>query len=208
MKLLTVLFALFVAALCGCSSQPAYEGPEPEDVGVAQEALGTCTQPTGSAGSQVLPISEYVTGIHVGAHPYEIDVETTDISTGAKVVGTSTFGVGQAKIAGSGWSGTRITQAVLGASAAWCDANLHMVCIKLRGSGGVDGLLKFDDAFGAQLAADWGTYNLGVGIVKVRGYGLVQAQTLRFYNGLSDGTLFSRQWRFEGPALDACTDPG
>jgi len=209
MKIVNVL-VLIMVALCGCSAQSAYEGQEPEDVGVVQEALGFCTQPTGSWGSQVLPISEYVTGMHVGAHTYEINVETTDISTGTKTTGTVTFGVGQAFINGAGWEGTRLTQLVVGAgglAGKTCPTNY--TCILFRGSGGADGMLQFNNFYGFPYSGDWSTTNMGDGVVKVRGYGLVQAQTLRFYNAnTGGGSLFSRQWRFEGPALDACTDPG
>ncbi len=196
---------LLLLVLVGCSAQA-------EDIGETQESVdtilgtttGSCTRPIGGTPGQSPSITRNVTAITRGPVPNDTTfvVQTTEISSGIVHNDTIDFGAGQAWIRDGGWSGPKLSQLVL----SQCDPNdSRYGCITFRGTGSVDGDLKFR---GDRSAPNWfGTSNVGR-CFAIQGVGHTVAQGLRFW-GINEvtGEIFSKTFLFDGPALNACANP-
>jgi hypothetical protein len=231
-KLIAFLFMCFMVA-CNAGA------PNYSDDGIlesVEQGLGTCNRPTGDAGDQTAPFGEYVTGIHVGAHDYELAVTTTTLA-GVQSTNTITFGIGQAKIYGTGWTGYRLdTVGNFTDSNGPCHQQMlwagmtgtqYFKCLQFSGrdssgarypyggSGNTShaaAYLFFDVFYSSidgpdALAFLPNPLNLTSGVTKVRGYGRWDPQTLKFYYDNGSGVLGTYSVHFSGAALDNCSDP-
>jgi hypothetical protein len=215
---IALLMGLLVLAF-GCSAVPM-----DESLGAEQEAIGTCSRPTGSAGDTVWPVDSYVSAIGVDptaswrlmvksklvASPFTVTTSYIDFG------GVSTVN-SQAKITGTGWSsgaGRKIDEVMyLNSTDAYaqtwgCANDPNLVCMLISETTGSDyfPILYFDKAYAYPGNEHIGC---GAGLTALVGMGATLPQKLRHYFDYGGGTgpLGYRSTVFSGPKLDACAYP-
>lgn len=209
------LFLLCLVALLGCNSAPVEANDLPDDdVGEVQAALSSCNRPTGDAGDQTAPFASYITSVHVNVvgslvYSSQLKVGSTNVATGVTTYDVIDFGGNQALFSGPGWNGTRLDHVTAyNPTSQFCihTGDPHKNCLHFGGPGsfGGNGFLYADDRFAAPIFE--GTYNMGDGATKIRGYGRWSAQTLKFYYD-NAGAVGTWSMLFEGQELDACLSP-
>jgi hypothetical protein len=202
-KLTLLLMCAFALCAFGCSAGD--EGPD-EQLGEIEQEFGTCTWPRGGHGTTNYPPTQYVSHVGVSAAaPYRIIVGAEEVSTGVETFGLVDFGNGRAIISGGGWTaapgvklrGFTYTKPNTGS----CQYGSNLWCMKLHGTDGSVGLLKFDKNYAHTVFE--GSYYCDGGFTRIAGIGLTKPQYMRWYCKGPTG-IITHDSPFEGPALDAC----
>ncbi len=176
--------------------------------GSVQQALITCTRPTGWCGTQYNTLG-YITGVHVNTtNAYQLDIvySYNDPGTyGPPFSGVVDFGVAQANFTGSGWSGAKITSmGVKTPNSSGCMFGTDLYCWVINGSV----VLKMNQQASNLIPSNGvnTSQSFGNGITKMRGYGDVDPQKFRFYFDAA-GSISFHTWTALGPGMTTCADP-
>jgi hypothetical protein len=211
-KMKNILICLL--ALTACSAPM-----EVENVDVSQQSLGTCPRPTGGGGDPSFPFSSYITGVHENAaQPWKLNIESTNVATGAKTTSVLDFGGismtrSQARMTedgvtpGYGWSGTRLVK-IEKRSGLDCGSNSNLKCWLFYGPGEsypTSKIIFFDKRYSSSVSD--GTLNFGAGATQIFAYAKTASQYVKFAYDTGLGTTGTIFEYFEGPELDRCDYP-
>ena len=212
-KLALLLMCAFALCAFGCSQSLGASGGEAgdtgaEELGSAQQALGTCPFPTGSHGTQYAPPVGYITGVHVGSTSSKLALEFTYVADGSKDYAEIDYGAGHIEFSGSGWTGSlsnRYLSTTMYTGGSLCvPGNTNLWCWKINGQDA----LRMNQQVSVQFSSSgFVTQYHGNGLTKFTGRGNIDMpQKLRVHwdDGSTSGSLPYTNWQVSGPAMTAC----